>query len=142
MLTLATSREVPSFIQDKSMVMPVYQEDMSQIDRNTGATRVAGKDADPTKAALLASVTKRIDYTPKFGTELWGIQLSQLTEKQSEELAALIAERGVVFFRDQDDFDHQEHIKLGRRWGPLHLHPFVPQTKENPDITVIDSRFK
>lgn len=124
-----------------NIVLPV-NEDGSLIDRNTVATRVAGKGADPEKKALFASVTKRIDYSPKIGTELHGIRLSQLTEQQSEELAALIAERGVVFFRDQDDLDYKEHIKLGRRWGPLHLHPLVPQVKENPEVIVLDSRLR
>ncbi|KAF9288682.1 hypothetical protein BGZ74_000865 [Mortierella antarctica] len=122
-----------------NIVLPV-NEDGSLVDRNTVATRVAGKGADPEKKALFASVTKRIDYTPKIGTELHGIRLSQLTEQQSEELAALIAERGVVFLRDQDDLNYKEHIKLGRRWGPLHLHPLVPQVKENPEVIVLDSR--
>ncbi|KAF9419835.1 hypothetical protein BGZ94_009306 [Podila epigama] len=94
------------------------------------------------KKALFANVTKRIDYSPKFGTELHGIRLSQLTEQQSEELAALISERGVVFFRDQDDLNYEEHIKLGRRWGPLHIHPLVPQVKENPEVIVLDSRLR
>ncbi|KAI9232661.1 MAG: hypothetical protein BYD32DRAFT_400069 [Podila humilis] len=122
------------------IILSSSEKDNGLADRNTFATRVAGKGADPEKKALLANVTKRIDYSPKFGTELHGIKLSQLTEQQSEELAALIAERGVVFFRSQDDFDLKEHVKLGSRWGPLHVHPLVPHTTENPEVIVLDSR--
>ncbi|KAF9153120.1 hypothetical protein BG015_004023, partial [Linnemannia schmuckeri] len=98
--------------------------------------------ADPEKKALFASVTKRIDYTPKIGTELHGIKLTELTEQQADELAAFIAERGVVFFRDQEDLDRKEHVKLGQRWGPLHVHPLVPHDQESPELIVLDSRLR
>lgn len=44
----------------------------------------------------------RTDLTPSLGTLLTGLQLSQLTDKQKDELALLVAHRGVVFFRNQD----------------------------------------
>ncbi|KAG0307335.1 hypothetical protein BGZ98_000510 [Dissophora globulifera] len=122
------------------IVLSGDEKDASLAERNTHATRVAGKGADPEKKALFASVTKRIDYSPKLGTELHGIKLAQLTDQQAEELAAFISERGVVFFRDQDDLDNKEHVRLGRRWGPLHVHPFVPHNQQDPEIIVLDSR--
>ncbi|KAF9434039.1 hypothetical protein BGZ76_008667 [Entomortierella beljakovae] len=125
---------------DNNIIISASETDEQLADRNTFATRVAGKGADPEKKALFASVTKRIDYTPKFGTELHGIKLSQLTEQQSEELAALISERGAVFFRDQEDLDYKEQVKLGKRWGPSYIHPFVARNKENPEVIVLDSR--
>ncbi|KAG0235621.1 hypothetical protein BGW41_000722 [Actinomortierella wolfii] len=125
---------------ESNIILSGSEADSNLADRNTHATRVAGKGADPEKKALFANVTKRIDYSPKFGTELHGIKLSQLTEQQSEELAAFIAERGVVFFRDQDDLDYAEQTKLGKRWGPLHIHPLVPHNQENPEVIVLDSR--
>jgi alpha-ketoglutarate-dependent taurine dioxygenase len=124
------------------IILDASQGDESLADRNTHATRVAGKGVDPEKKALFAGVTKRIDYSPKIGTELHGIRLSQLTEQQSEELAALIAERGVVWFRDQDDLDRKEQVKLGARWGPLHVHPLVPHDQESPEVIVLDSRLR
>ncbi|KAG0325182.1 hypothetical protein BGZ99_000959 [Dissophora globulifera] len=123
-----------------NVLLSASETDASLADRNTFATRVAGKGADPEKKALFASVTKRIDYTPKIGTELHGVKLSQLTDQQSEELAAFIAERGVVFFRDQEDLDSDEHVKLGARWGPLHVHPLIPHNQKNPEVIVLDSR--
>ncbi|KAG0047630.1 hypothetical protein BGZ83_007335 [Gryganskiella cystojenkinii] len=122
------------------IILDATHGDESLADRNTHATRVAGKGVDPEKKALFASVTKRLDYSPKIGTELHGIRLSQLTEQQSEELAAFIAERGVVFFRDQDDLDRKAQVKLGSRWGPLHVHPLVPHDQESPEVIVLDSR--
>ncbi|KAF9191204.1 hypothetical protein BGZ51_007655 [Haplosporangium sp. Z 767] len=124
----------------ENIVLSATDKDVTLADRNTHATRVAGKDVDPEKKALFASVTKRIDYSPKIGTELHGINLSQLTDQQSEELAAFISERGVVFFRDQEDLDRKEHVRLGSRWGPLHIHPLVPHEQEFPEVIVLDSR--
>ncbi|KAF9963082.1 hypothetical protein BGZ70_007645 [Mortierella alpina] len=127
-------------VVENNIVLSASEKETTLADRNTHATRVAGKGADPEEKALFASVTKRIDYTPKIGTELHGIKLSQLTEQQGEELAALIAERGVVWFRDQDDLDYKEHVRLGKRWGPLHVHPLVPHSQDNPEVIVLDSR--
>ncbi|KAK3848681.1 MAG: hypothetical protein J3R72DRAFT_429505 [Linnemannia gamsii] len=133
---MAPSTVAPS----DNVILSSTEKDASLADRNTFAARVAGKGADPEKKALFASVTKRIDYTPKIGTELHGIKLTELTEQQSEELAAFIAERGVVFFRDQEDLDRKEHVKLGQRWGPLHVHPLVPHDQESPELIILDSR--
>jgi sulfonate dioxygenase len=90
--------------------------------------------ADPNKASLLASISSVEDLTPYIGTELKGIQISQLTDDQKDELALLVAEvghtskgrvlhamliflqRGVVFFRDQDITLEQQHA-LATHYG-------------------------
>jgi sulfonate dioxygenase len=56
--------------------------------------------------------------TPTLGTEIHGIQLSQLTDQQKNDIALLAAERGVVFFRKQD-IDPYQAIELGRYFGRL-----------------------
>jgi sulfonate dioxygenase len=71
--------------------------------------------ADPEKKALL-SVAKRVDLTQSIGTVLENIQLSQLNDKQLDELAALVTERGVVFFRDQD-LTTEGQVKLFEHYG-------------------------
>jgi sulfonate dioxygenase len=48
--------------------------------------------ADPAKTSLLSSVSSIEDLTPYIGTELKGIQISQLTDSQKDELALLVAE--------------------------------------------------
>lgn len=62
--------------------------------------------------------------TPAIGTEVWGLQLSQLNDLQKDELALLIAERGVVIFRNQDfkDIGLDEQKQFGQYFGPLHIH--------------------
>lgn len=51
--------------------------------------------------------------------------MSQLTDTQKDELALLLAERGVVVFRDQDfkDVGPEKQKAFGQYFGPLHIHP-------------------
>ncbi|OAG37859.1 hypothetical protein AYO21_07965 [Fonsecaea monophora] len=77
--------------------------------------------ADPEKKALFA-VAKRVDLTESIGTLLENVQLSQLDEKQLDELALLVTERGVVFFRDQD-LTTEGQYKLFEHYGTLDRHP-------------------
>ncbi|KAL8747401.1 MAG: hypothetical protein Q9190_000705 [Brigantiaea leucoxantha] len=48
--------------------------------------------ADPKKAQLLAAASGIEDLTPYIGTELKGLQISNLTDVQKDELALLVAE--------------------------------------------------
>ncbi|KAL2846414.1 alpha-ketoglutarate-dependent sulfonate dioxygenase [Aspergillus pseudoustus] len=77
--------------------------------------------ADPEKRALLA-VAKRVDLTESIGTVLEGVQISQLNGTQLDELAALVTERGVVFFRDQD-LDTPGQVRVFEHFGILDRHP-------------------
>ncbi|KAL4937217.1 hypothetical protein BDV06DRAFT_227155 [Aspergillus oleicola] len=63
--------------------------------------------------------------TPRVGSEVHGLQLSQLTDGQKDELALLIAERGVVVFRDQDfkDIGPEKQKEFAGYFGRLHVHP-------------------
>lgn len=86
----------------------------------------AGKRADPEYKQLFAAATEVDHLTPGFGTVLYGLKLSELNDKQKDELARLVAFRGVVFFREQNDLDIKKLLKLGRYYGPLHRHASTP----------------
>ncbi|TPX59733.1 hypothetical protein PhCBS80983_g02316 [Powellomyces hirtus] len=107
----------------------VKEDDMFD---STKMNLLAGQKADPDKRSLLEAVTKRIDLSPIIGTELHGLQLSQLSEQQKEDLALFVSERGVVFFRDQDITLEQQQ-ELGRSWGPLHVHPIGRKSDPKED---------
>ncbi|KAL3452078.1 alpha-ketoglutarate-dependent sulfonate dioxygenase [Aspergillus insuetus] len=77
--------------------------------------------ADPEKKSLL-SVAKRVDLTESIGTLLEGVQISGLLGEQLDELAALVTERGVVFFREQD-LDTEGQVKVFEHFGILDRHP-------------------
>ncbi|CRK16600.1 hypothetical protein BN1708_002858 [Verticillium longisporum] len=83
--------------------------------------------ADPSKRALL-SVAKQVDITESIGTLLEGVQLSQLSPEQLDELAALVTERGVVFFRNQD-LTTDGQVKLFEHYGVLDKHPAQKDVK-------------
>jgi sulfonate dioxygenase len=59
--------------------------------------------ADATKRNLLDAASKVTQLTPFIGTEI------ELTDAQKDELALLAAERGVVFFRNQDISTEQQY---------------------------------
>ncbi|KAI8140599.1 hypothetical protein BJV82DRAFT_645616 [Fennellomyces sp. T-0311] len=95
-----------------------------------------GHRADPKKASLYDNAEKIFDLTPQIGTEIHGLQLSQLTDKQKDDLALLVAERGVVFFRKQDINVHQA-IEFGKHYGPLHVHNTFGHPEGLPEIHVV-----
>jgi hypothetical protein len=84
---------------------------------------------DPEYKDLLAAATDCFDYTPKIGTEIHGVQLKDLNDAQKNDLARLIAFRGVVFFRDQKDFTVDDQVALGRYFGTLHKHATTAMPK-------------
>lgn len=83
---------------------------------------------------------------PKLGTEVKGVQLLALLDSAKDDLALLVAERGVVVFRDQDlkDKGLEFNKQFGLYFGPLHTHPslgapagypefHITYRRENPD---------
>lgn len=94
---------------------------------------------DPQFRNLLDAATDVVDYVPKIGTEISGINLKNLTDAQKNDLARLIATRGVVFFRNQHDFDIDAQRELGQYFGTLHKHATtsVPEREGLEDVHVI-----
>ncbi|KAL3454265.1 hypothetical protein BJX65DRAFT_317935 [Aspergillus insuetus] len=95
-----------------------------------------GHRADRSYAKLLSNGAKAIEITPNIGTEIVGIQLSELNSAQKDELALLAAERGVVLFRDQDfaDIGPERQREFGKHFGPLHVHQMGGHIKDFPEI--------
>ncbi|KAJ3048270.1 hypothetical protein HK097_010727 [Rhizophlyctis rosea] len=94
----------------------------------------------PTGEYRSFSQYKAIEYSAYFGTEFEGVDLTQLTDQQIEDLKVILAERGVVFFRGQDNLVEEKHIELGGRLGEHHVHPswkgprgpiFVAETRQS-----------
>lgn len=79
-----------------------------------------GLQGDKDFRDLFADATDVFDYTPKIGTEVHGINMAKLNNAQRNDLARLVAVRGVVFIRGQDEFDIEAQRDLGRYFGSLH----------------------
>lgn len=69
---------------------------------------------------LLIDASDVCDYLPKVGTEISGLDLGKINDIQRDELARLVAVRGVVVFRDQGGFDLQAQRELGSYFGRLY----------------------
>lgn len=100
---------------------PLYLQDAYQVQSAERKYDDAGARADKEKKALFSAATKVTDLTAYIGTEIEGLQLKDLTDQQKDELALLIAERSVVFFRDQD-LSPQQQKALGEYWGEVEVH--------------------
>lgn len=100
---------------------PLYLDDVYKIRSEDREYVERGAKADKQKKALLSAATEVIDLTTHIGTEIKGLQLKDLTDQQKDELALLIAERSVVFFRDQD-ITPQEQKALGEYYGEIEVH--------------------
>jgi len=94
---------------------------------------------DPQFRNLKAVATDMFDYNPKIGTEIHGVDLANLTDAQKNDLALLIAQRGVVFFRKQTNFGINEQRALGAYFGTLHKHATtsVPKQGGLDDVHVV-----
>lgn len=100
---------------------PLYLDDVYKIRSEPREYVDAGTRADPDKKALLGAAKEVIHLTRHIGTEIVGLQLKDLTNQQRDELALLIAERSVVFFRDQD-LTPQKQRELGDYYGEVEVH--------------------
>lgn len=104
---------------------PLYLQDVYKI-RSTDRKHIdAGTRADKSKKNLFSAATKITDITANIGTEIEGIQLKDLSHEQRDELALLIAERSVVFFRNQD-ISPQQQKELGEWYGDIEIHVSRP----------------
>jgi hypothetical protein len=100
---------------------PLYLDDVRKIRSEDREYIDAGSRADPEKKALFSAASEVINLTSNIGTEIRGLQLKDLTNQQRDELALLIAERSVVFFRDQD-ISPQQQRELGEYYGEVEVH--------------------
>ncbi|KAK7541526.1 hypothetical protein IWX49DRAFT_607696 [Phyllosticta citricarpa] len=115
---------------------PLFLDDVYKIRDYDREHIDPGSRADPEKKALFSAAEKVIDLTTHIGTEIVGLQLKDLTPQQKDELGLLIAERSVVFFRDQD-ISPQQQKELGEWYGEIEIHPQVPHVPGAPGVTVI-----
>ncbi len=75
-----------------------------------------GLRADPTKPNLLKPGVQVKQISPYIGSEVRGVQISQLSKEGLDELALFAAERKVLAFRDQDfkDLSPERQIEIAR----------------------------
>ncbi|SCW02968.1 LAFE_0F18250g1_1 [Lachancea fermentati] len=96
--------------------------------------------ADPEFPNLLGKHRPQIarKITPKFGTEINGIQLTELDDNGKDELALLVAQRGVVIFRNQNFASKgpQYVVEYGKYFGRLHIHQTSGAPEGHPELHI------
>ncbi len=86
--------------------------------------------------ATMTTATGYVDATKPIGTYVKGVQLTEMTPEDVTGLTELVAERGVLFFRDQDmTLDAQ--LEVGRQLGELHVHPAANAPEGYPEVLLI-----
>jgi hypothetical protein len=120
---------------------PLYLDDVYNVRDYDRLHIDPGSRADPEKKALLSAATEVIPLTRHIGTEIVGLQLKDLTDQQKDELGLLIAERSVVFFRDQD-ITPQQQRELGEWFGEIEIHVGFPQSNQKTKYQLNPSSLK
>lgn len=98
-----------------------------------------GKDADPSLEDLLTPGAEVVHLTPSIGSEVHGVQLSQLSDAGKDQLALYVAQRKVVAFRGQDfaELDIQDALAWGGYFGRHHIHPTSGSPEGYPEIHLV-----
>ncbi|KAK9236201.1 hypothetical protein V1525DRAFT_407574 [Lipomyces kononenkoae] len=101
-----------------------------------------GLRADPSLPNLFSKLNTDLkvkSLTPKFGSEVRGIQLSELTSEGKDELALFVAKRGVVVFREQDLKDKPIDwlLAYSSHFGRNHIHPTSGAPLDHPEVHLV-----
>ncbi|KIK70430.1 hypothetical protein GYMLUDRAFT_273011 [Collybiopsis luxurians FD-317 M1] len=81
-----------------------------------------------------------IELTPNLGTEVHGVNLRTLSSDQRDQLALLVARRGLVVFRDQQDFidaGPDFYLEWGSYFGRNHIHPASGHPSGYPEVHLV-----
>ncbi|KAF8971453.1 hypothetical protein BDZ97DRAFT_1242306 [Flammula alnicola] len=94
----------------------------------------------PNPRAFLDGATSVDELTPSLGTEVVGINLAELDSTGRDQLALEVARRGVIVFRDQQDFidrGPEFYRQWGSYFGRLHIHPTSGHPAGYPEIHLV-----
>lgn len=86
---------------------------------------------------------QHISVTPvagALGAEIGKVHLGNLNDEIFREIRSALLAHQVIFFRDQE-LTREQHKAFGRRFGELHIHPFLQPLKEegHPEFVVLES---
>nr|GAT43652.1 predicted protein [Mycena chlorophos] len=96
--------------------------------------------AHPNPRAFLDNATSVVELTPRLGTEVRGVNLAELDADALDELALETARRGLLVFRDQQDFIDRGpdfYKRFGSHFGRLHIHPTSGHPEGHPEIHLV-----
>ncbi|KAJ3875828.1 hypothetical protein F5051DRAFT_51960 [Lentinula edodes] len=90
--------------------------------------------------SFLDSATQITELTPNLGTEVFGVDLRALDSDGRDQLALEVARRGLLVFRDQQEFidaGPDFYREWGSHFGRLHIHPTSGHPQNYPEIHLV-----
>ncbi|KAI0935916.1 hypothetical protein AcV5_004200 [Taiwanofungus camphoratus] len=123
-------------------LLPVFPQDehyppLTPFDHVDPAARAL---SHPNSRAFLEDATSIVQLTPHLGEEVHGVNLAALDSDGRDQLALEVARRGLVVFRDQQDFIDRGpdfYLEWGQHFGRLHIHPTSGHPENYPEIHLV-----
>ena len=85
-------------------------------------------------SALSNKITVK-PYAPNIGGIITGVDLSKdISDYEKNFIKEAFHKYQVLFFQEQLEISPENHIKLGKCFGDLHIHPAAPKMKSFPEI--------
>ena len=79
-------------------------------------------------------------FAPNLGAVITNIDLSNdINDAELQGIRDAFHKFQVLFFQNQSEISPENHIKLGRCFGDLHIHPAAPKMKNYPQIFEINT---
>ncbi|KAJ3840438.1 TauD-domain-containing protein [Lentinula raphanica] len=124
-----------------SHLLPVFSQDhyppLTPFEHHDPGRRALNH---PNPRSFLDSATSVTELTPNLGTEVHGINLRALDSDARDQLALEVARRGLVVFRDQQEFidaGPDFYREWGSHFGRLHIHPTSGHPQGYPEIHLV-----
>ena len=84
---------------------------------------------------ITSSGIKIQKYSPNLGAIITGVDLSkEINKDQYKDIHKAFLDNQVLFFQNQNEILPEIHLKLGKLFGKLHLHPAAPSMPGYPEI--------
>ena len=84
---------------------------------------------------ITSSGIKIQKYSPNLGAVITGVDLSkEINEDQFKDIHKAFLDNQVLFFQNQNEIAPEIHLKLGKLFGELHVHPAAPSMPGYPEI--------
>ena len=79
-------------------------------------------------------------FAPNLGAVITNVDLSNdINDAELKGIRDAFHKYQVLFFQNQSEISPENHIKLGRCFGDLHIHPAAPKMKNYPQIFEINT---
>ncbi|CCM00337.1 uncharacterized protein FIBRA_02367 [Fibroporia radiculosa] len=123
-------------------LLPVFPQDehyppLTPFDHVDPASRALNH---PNPRSFLDNSTSIVQLTPHLGEEVRGVNLATLDSDGRDQLALEVARRGLMIFRDQQEFIDRGpdfYLEWGRHFGRLHIHPTSGHPENYPEVHLV-----